>query len=90
MLHWMMHFVLHQCIAMAIKMASGQGVLSPIVDLCLNINLAKEPCYGSLKLKTTYTHVHYYVYCYFVPYWPPPMAIEAVLATIVACRQAQL
>jgi hypothetical protein len=66
MLHWGIGFVLHRRTAMAIKMASRQGVLFPIVDLFLNINVAKNQ-FGSLKLKTSYTNVHYYVYCYFVP-----------------------
>jgi hypothetical protein len=72
MLHWVMHFLLHRHTAMAIEMAGRQGALFPTIDLCLNINVAKELCNGSLKLKTSYTNVHYYVYCYFVPYWPPP------------------
>ncbi len=43
-----------------------------------------------IKLKTSYTHINYYVYCYFVSYWPSPMAMDAVLATIVASGWAQL
>jgi hypothetical protein len=60
-----------------------------IVDLCLNINIAKESCYGSFKLKMSY-NVYYYVYCYIILYWPPPLAMDAVSATIFAAGQAQL
>ncbi len=91
MLHWEMHFVLHRRITTAIKLAGRQGALFPIIHLCLNINaVAKQPCYSLLKLKTSYTNVHYYVYCYFVPYWLPPLAMDTILATIIAGGQAQL
>ncbi len=90
MLHQEMHFALHRPTTMAIKMAGRQGALFPIVDLHLNINVAKVQWYGSLKLKTSYTNVHCYVYYYFVPYWLPPTAMDAISATIVAGRQAQL
>ena len=83
MLHWAMRSVSHRCISMAIEMASGQGALFPIVDLCININVAKETCYGSFKLKMSYTYVHYYVYCYIALYWLPLLAMNAVLATIL-------
>jgi hypothetical protein len=90
MLHWAMCFKLHWCTAMAVDMASGRGALFPIVALCLSINVAKEPCYSSLKLKTSYTNVHYNLYCHFVPYWPLPIAMDTVLATIVAGGRARL
>ena len=38
MLHQAMHFVLHRCTAMAMKMAGGQGALFLIVDFVINHN----------------------------------------------------
>ncbi len=90
MLLWAMHLVLHRRTTMGIKMAGRWGALFPNVDLCLNINVAEESSYGSIKLKKGYTNVHYYVYCYFLPYWLPPTAMDTILATIVAGRRAQL
>jgi hypothetical protein len=71
---------------MAIEMAGGQGALFPTVDLCLNINVAKEQCIVSLKLKTSHNYVHYYVYYCFVLYWLPRTAMDAIIATIFAGR----
>ena len=46
------------------------------------INVAKRPWYGQLKIKPSYTIVHYYVFSYFIYYGGPPTAINAVLAFI--------
>ena len=48
-------------IRMAIKMACKAGQFFPFVDFMSCITVAKQPCYGPLKLKSSYIIVHYYV-----------------------------
>ncbi len=50
LLHWAMLRQLLQHICMAIEMASRGGGLFQIVNFCLDINVAKGPCYGQFKL----------------------------------------
>jgi hypothetical protein len=56
--------------------------LFDIVDLLPCITVAKQPCYGQLKVKPSYNIVCYYVVIQFVYYGGPPTAMNAVLAII--------
>ncbi len=57
--------------------------------LLFDQNVAKRPCYGPFKLMPSYNINLIGVIILFVWYWPPPATMNAVLATIVAGRQAQ-
>ncbi len=59
-----------------------------IVNLLSCITVAKQPCYGQLKINLSHTIiVCYYVLIYLVLFGHPPMAMDAVLATIANCGQ---
>jgi hypothetical protein len=60
--------------------------LSP--PLYFDQNVAKRPYYGPFKLTLSY-YVNLTGVILFVSYCPPPPAMDAVSATIVAGRQAQ-
>jgi hypothetical protein len=47
-------------------------------------------CYGQYKLKTRCRLLHYNMISLIVYYGLPPTTMDAVLATIIACRQAQI
>ncbi len=53
-----------------------------IVDFMSCITVAKQPCYGQLKVKPSYKIVRYYVLIKFVYYGGPPTAVNAVLDII--------
>jgi hypothetical protein len=69
-------------IRMAIEMAREAGPFFSFVDFMSWITVAKQPCYGPLKIKPSYIIVHYYVISYFVYFGGPPTAMNAVLAII--------
>ena len=46
------------------------------------ITVAKQPCYGLLKIKPIYTIVHHYVLSWFLYYGGPLMAINAIFGII--------
>ena len=46
------------------------------------INVAKRPWYGQLKIKPSYTIVHYYVFSYFIYYGGPTMALLFIIITM--------
>ena len=48
-------------IRMAIEMAREAGPFFSFVDFMSCITVAKQPCYGPLKIKPSYIIVHYYV-----------------------------
>ena len=80
--YWAMRSASYRLIRMAIEMTSEGGALFDIVDLLPCITVAKQPCYGQLKVKPSYNIVRYYVLIYFVYYGGPPTAMNAVLAII--------
>jgi hypothetical protein len=47
---------------MAIEMAREAGAFFSVVDLMSCITVAKQPCYGPLKIKPSYTIIRYYVF----------------------------
>ena len=53
-----------------------------IINLLSCITVAKRPCYGQLKIKPSHTIVCYYVLILLVLFGHPPMAMDAVLATV--------
>ena len=59
--YWAMGLALYRLIRMAIEMARKAGPFFSFVDFMSCITLAKQPCYGPLKLKPSYLIVHYYV-----------------------------
>ena len=52
------------------------------------ITVAKQPCYGRLKIKPSYNIVCCYVLIKFIYYDGPPTAMNAVLAIIANGGQA--
>ena len=46
---------------MAIEMARKAGPFFSFVDFMSCITVAKQPCYGPLKIMPSYIIVHYYV-----------------------------
>jgi len=62
MLHWTMCLALHRRIVMAIEMACEVGAFFSVIDFMSCINVAKQPWYGQLKIKPSYTIVCYYVF----------------------------
>ncbi len=53
-----------------------------IVDSLPCITVAKQPCYGQLKVNQSYNIVCYYVLIQFVYYGGPSTAMNALLAII--------
>jgi hypothetical protein len=51
----------YRLIRMAIEMAREAGPFFSVVDFMSCITIAKQPCYGLLKIKPSYTIVHHYV-----------------------------
>ena len=51
----------YHLIPMAIEMAREVGEFFSVVDLMSCITVAKQPCYGQLKIKPSYTIVYHYV-----------------------------
>jgi len=80
--YWVMRSAPYRHIRMAIEMAREAGPLFFFVDFMSCITVAKQPCYGPLKIKPSYTIVHYYVISKFIYFGGPPTAMNAVLAII--------
>jgi len=62
MLHQMLCSSSHRRIVMTIEMARKVGAFFSVVDFMSCINVAKQPWFGQLKIKPSYTIVHYYVF----------------------------
>jgi hypothetical protein len=90
MLHRAMHFLLHQRTAMAIKMASGRGALFLIVDFVIYHNRSLITCNSQYKIMPKHIINIHYIIILLVFYELPPMTRDAVLATIVTGRRAQI
>jgi hypothetical protein len=73
---------------MAIEMASKVDAFFSVINFMSCINVAKQPCYGQLKIKPSYTIVLYYVFSLFIYYGGPSTAMNAALAIIANGGQA--
>jgi hypothetical protein len=73
-----------------LKWLAKEAFLRRIVDFVINNNHSKQPCYGQLKLSTSYHISHHYIFSLFVCFGRPPTTMDAVLATIVVGGQAML
>jgi hypothetical protein len=58
-------------------------ICSPLQPILIDQNEAKRPCYGSFKLTLSYDINLIGVISLIISYWPPPMTMDAVSATIV-------
>ena len=63
-------------------MASKVGAFLSVLDFLSCMAVAKQPCYGPLKIKRSSIIVHYIVLMQFVYYGSPPTAMNAVLDII--------
>ncbi len=61
LLYWVMRSAPYRRIRMAIEMAREAGPFISFVDFMSCTTVAKQPCYGPLKIKPSYIIVHYYV-----------------------------
>ena len=67
----------------------GRRCIFSVVDfMSWCITVAKQPCYGRLKIKPSYNIVCCYVLIKFIYYDGPPTAMNAVLAIIANGGQA--
>ena len=90
LLHQAMCAVSHHCTAMAIKMASNGGTFVCCCRLFCWSNVAKRPWYGPLKLMPSSNINLIGIISLFISYWLPPTTMDAVLATIITGRRAQI
>jgi hypothetical protein len=56
-----MHLAPYRLIRMAIEMAREAGPFFSVANFMSCITIAKQRCYGLLKIKPSYIIVHYYV-----------------------------
>jgi hypothetical protein len=61
LLYWAMRSAPYRLRRMAIEMAHEAGAFFSVVDFMSCITVAKQPCYGRLKIKGSYNIVRYYV-----------------------------
>jgi hypothetical protein len=61
-----------------------------IIDFIINNNRSQRTCCGPLKLKLRHSNIHNNVISLLLCFGHPPTTMDAVLATIVAGRQAQI
>jgi hypothetical protein len=61
-----------------------------IVDFVINNNRSQRPCYGPLKLKLRHSNIYYNVISLLLCFGHLPTMMDAVSATIVAGRQANI
>ena len=52
--YWAMHSALYHLTCMAFEMAGEAGACFSFVDFMSCITIAKQPCYGPLKIKPRY------------------------------------
>ncbi len=71
---------------MVIKMARKAGAFFFVNNLMSCITVAKQPCYGLLKIKLSNNIVRYYVIIKFIYYGGSQTAMDAMLANIVSGR----
>ncbi len=68
----------------------GGTFVCPHRIFLFTVNVAKEPCYSPFKLTPSYNINLIGVISLFGCYWPSPTMMDAVSATIVAGRRAQI
>jgi hypothetical protein len=61
-----------------------------IVDFVMDNDRSQRPCYGPLTLKLRNCDIYYNVISLLLRFGHPPTMMDAVLATIVAGRQAKI
>jgi hypothetical protein len=61
-----------------------------IINFVINNNCSQRPCYGPLKRKLKHSDIYYNVISLLLCFGRPPMMRDAVLATIVAGRRANI
>jgi hypothetical protein len=61
-----------------------------IINFVINNNRSQRPCYGQLKLKLRHSNIYYNVISLLLCFGRPPTMMDAVLATIVAGRRANI
>jgi hypothetical protein len=61
-----------------------------IVDFVIKNNHSQRPCYGLLKLKLRHSDIYYDVISLLLCFGHPLMMMDAVSATIVAGRRANI
>jgi hypothetical protein len=61
-----------------------------IVDFIINNNHSQRPCYGPSKLKLRHSNIYNNVISLLLYFGRPLTMMDAVLATIVAGRQARI
>ena len=81
---WAMRSASYRLTHMAFEMAREAGACScfSFVDCMSCLTIAKRPCYGPLKIKSSYIIVCLYVISLFLYYSGPPTAMNVVLAII--------
>ncbi len=90
LLHWAMWAVVYRLIAMDIEMACGGGTFARHRRFFAWRNCSYGPCYCPFKLTPSYNNNLIGDISLFASYWPPPMTMEAVLATIVTGGRARI
>jgi hypothetical protein len=61
-----------------------------IINFVIDNNRSQRPCYGPLKLKLRHSNIYYNVISLLLCFGHPPTTMDAILATIVASRQANI
>jgi hypothetical protein len=61
-----------------------------IVDFVIDNNRSQRTCYGPLKLKLRHSNIYYNLMSLLLCFGCPPTTMDAVLATIVAGKQANI
>ena len=77
-----MHLASYCLTRMAFEMAREAGDCFSVVDFMSCMTVAKQPCYGPLKIKPSYIIVRQYELSWFVYYGGPPTLMNAILAII--------
>ncbi len=90
MLHQAMPSVLLRRTAVAIETPADEVHLFIIVDFVIDNNRSQRPCYGPLKLKLRHSDIYYNAISLLLCFGHLPTTMDAVLAIIVAGRQANI
>jgi hypothetical protein len=88
--HWAMLSVLLWRTAVAIETAVDEVHLFIIIDFVIDNNHSQRPFYGPLKLKLRHSNIYYNVNSLLLCFGHLPTTMDAVSATIVVGRQANI
>jgi hypothetical protein len=61
-----------------------------IINFVINNNHSQRPCYGPLKLKLRHSNIYYNIISLLLCFGHLPTTMDAILATIVIGRQANI